>query len=352
MVDKIKVSIVGAPGYVATELLRLLGRRKDIEIVEVVGRSAAGQPLGKVVPSLAPLGLTVKGELENPGAADFVFLSLHAGESARLTAEILERTEHTKIIDMSADFRLRDLEAYEKWYGGRHPAPYLMPGVVYGLPELYRSVYKSSTRIVANPGCYPTCSSLALAPALKSKIVEPHVVINALSGTSGAGRGLKQNLHFAEMHDSSSAYGLDGHRHNVEIEQILSDVHGSPVVAMFVPHLIPVSRGMLATCSAPLKDLWIMENKDPKAAVREMYKQFYAEDEFVRVVDTPPTTKEVFGSNYCYIYPTVDLNSYRLLVVSVLDNLVKGAAGEAVQSMNILAGLPEATGLDGLGLYP
>jgi N-acetyl-gamma-glutamyl-phosphate reductase len=352
MANKIKVSIVGVPGYVASELLRLLGRRKDIEIVELVGRSAAGQPLGKVVPSLAPLNLMVKGELENPGAADFVFLSLHAGESARYAAEIIEKTGHTKVIDMSADFRLRDLESYEKWYGGKHPAPYLMPTVVYGLPELYRSEYKSNIRIVANPGCYPTCSSLGLAPALRSKIIDPHVVINALSGTSGAGRGLKQNLHFSEMHDSSSAYGLDGHRHNVEIEQILSDVSGSPVVAMFVPHLIPLSRGMLATCSAPIKDLWIMENKDPKAAIKELYRQFYAEDEFVQVVDAPPTTKDVMGSNYCFVYPTVDLNSYRLLVVSVVDNMVKGSAGEAIQSMNILAGLPEATGLDMFGMFP
>lgn len=353
---KIKVSIQGVTGYTGVELLRLLAKRPDVELVELVGRSAAGQPLAKTFPSLFPLGLTISPatELERPAAADFVFLALPHHASAETAANILEHAPQTRVIDLSADFRLKDVGTYEKWYG-KHPAAYLLDGAVYGLPELFRSQFSAQTRLVASPGCYPTCSTLALAPALKQPaIIEPDVIIDAKSGTSGAGRGLKQNLHFSEMDESVSAYSLDGHRHQPEIEQVLTHVQGGPVNVLFIPHLIPLTRGMLASCYARLTpDFWSEHGEKGAAlAVRELYQEFYANEPFVRIVDQPPTTKEVLGSNYCFIYPTVDERTRRLVVISVLDNLVKGAAGQAVQSMNCLAGLPETTALDFLPIYP
>ncbi|HEX2915751.1 MAG TPA: N-acetyl-gamma-glutamyl-phosphate reductase [Chloroflexia bacterium] len=356
----LKVSIVGITGYVGSELTRLLGRRPDVELLELVGRSATGQPVEKVFPHLGPLGLTVQEELTAPEKADFVFLALPHHASAETAANILEKAPQTKVIDMSADFRLHKVEVYEKWYGS-HPAPYLLPEAVYGLPELNRSKLNQNVRLVANPGCYPTCSSLGLAPALSQEagqkvMIEPDVIINALSGTSGAGRGLKQNLHFAEMTESTSAYGLDGHRHLPEIEQMLSEVYGEgPVAVQFTPHLVPLSRGMLATSTARLSPAFLDDYgslEEAAKVIKERYRSFYANDSFVRIVDTPPTTKQVYGSNYCFIYPTIDPRTRRLLVISVLDNLVKGAAGEGVQNMNILAGLPETTGLDMLPVYP
>ena len=349
-----KVSIVGVTGYVGAELLRLLGRRPDVELLEVVGRSAAGQPLGKVFPSLAPLGLTVKEELQNPEQADFIFLALPHHASAETAAHLLETAPNTHIIDMSADFRLTDVEVYEKWYG-KHPAPYLLREAVYGLPELYREKLTPATRLVANPGCYPTCSTLGLAPALANGVIERDVIISALSGVSGAGRGVKQNLHFSEMTESTNAYGLDGHRHSPEIIQLLTGVAGAPVKVVFVPHLVPLSRGMLASCYASLTPDFLSKYTDlasQKAAVRDYYQQYYANEPFVRVVDEPPTTKQVQSSNYCFIYPTIEPTTNRLIVISVLDNLTKGAAGGGVQCMNLLAGLPETTGLDMLPVYP
>ncbi|MDB5081604.1 MAG: N-acetyl-gamma-glutamyl-phosphate reductase [Chloroflexi bacterium] len=353
-----KVSIVGITGYVGAELARLLGRRPDVELLEVVGRSAAGQPLSKVFPNLGPLNLTVSGELQRQNEADFIFLALPHHASAETAAAILEQSPSTKVIDMSADFRLRDRATYEKWYGA-HPAAYLLPEAVYGLPEIYRDKINPQTRLIANPGCYPTCSTLALAPALSSRlgqpIIEPDVIINALSGTSGAGRGLKQNLHYPEMTSSTTAYGLEGHRHLPEIEQTLQDIYGSPVSVSFTPHLVPLSRGMLATCYARLSDSFLSAHTDQaeaSRAIREYYREFYANDPFVQVVDESPYTKQVAGSNYCFIYPTVNLAGRRLISVAVVDNLTKGAAGEGIQNMNLLAGLPETTGLDMLGLYP
>lgn len=355
----IKVSIIGVTGYGGGELVRLLGKRPDIKLVELVGRSAAGQPLGAVFPSLAPLGMTLNSgdSLERPEEADFVFLGLPHHTAAEKVAEILERAPHTKVIDLSADFRLRDVATYEEWYG-HHPASYLIREAVYGLPELYRDKLNSDVRLVANPGCYPTCAALALAPALKGEaIIEPDVIINALSGTSGAGREVKPHLHFSEQDGNASAYGLapGGHRHMPEIKQILEDLHSKPVEVLFTPHLMPMTRGMLSTCYARLTSDFLAENRDGKAAnaaLRERYREFYKNDPFVVVSDTPPTTKQTQGSNYCFVYPTADLRTGRLVSIAVLDNLVKGAAGEAVQNMNILAGLPETTGLEMTAVYP
>ena len=350
----LRVSIVGVTGYVGAELVRLLGRRPDVELIEVVGRSAAGQPLGSIFPSLSPLNLTVQAELQAVREADFVFLALPHHASAETAAMILETSPATKVIDMSADFRLRDLATYEKWYGP-HPAPAWLPQAVYGLPEINRDQLTPDVRLIANPGCYPTCATLALAPALAGGLIEPDVIISAMSGVSGAGRSLKQNLHFSEMTASANAYGLDGHRHQPEIAQLLSQIKGEPVSTVFVPHLVPLSRGMLATCYARLTPDFRAAYPDQPTAQAELhrrYEQFYANDPFVIVVDAPPATKQVQGSNYCFVYPTIEAETGRLISIAVLDNLVKGAAGEGVQCMNILAGLAETTGLDGLPVYP
>ncbi len=352
----LKVSIVGVTGYVGAELVRLLGRRPDVRLLEVVGRSAAGQPLGKVFPSLGPLNLTVQEELQDPAAADFIFLALPHHASAQVAADLLEQAPQLRIIDMSADFRLTDLAVYEKWYGP-HPAPYLLKEAVYGLPEINRNRLTTSTRLVANPGCYPTCSTLAVAPALAGvdPIIEPDIIVSALSGVSGAGRGVKQNLHFTEMTESANAYALEGHRHTPELNQLLNQIKGGPVSLVFIPHLIPLSRGMLATCYAPLSASFQAQYAsltEQKKALREAYSQYYQAEPFVRVVDEPPTTKQVQGSNYCFVYPTIEPTTHRLVAVAVLDNLVKGAAGAGVQNMNLLAGLPETTGLDMLPVYP
>jgi N-acetyl-gamma-glutamyl-phosphate reductase len=356
----IKVSIVGITGYVGAELTRLLGRRADVQFVEMVGRSAAGQPLGKIFPHLAPLGLSVIEELQRPQDADFVFLALPHHASAETAAAILETAPNTKIIDMSADLRLKDVATYETWYG-KHPAAYLIPEAAYGIPELNRDKLHPGVRLVANPGCHPTCSALALAPALTTRdgggaIIEPDVIINSLSGTSGAGRGVRQDLHFSEMTESATAYGITGHRHQPEIAQQLSELYGSVVSVTFMPHLLPLSRGMFATCYARLSPEFLsLIGNDPanvRKALLERWTDFYKNDPFVRIVDAPPTTKQVQGSNYCYVHPTFDQRTGRLVTFSALDNLVKGAAGEGVQNMNILAGLPETTGLDMLAVYP
>ncbi len=355
----IKVSIVGITGYVGAELARLLGRRADVQLVEVIGRSAAGQTLAKVFPHLGPLDIIIQEELRHPEQADFVFLALPHHASAETAAAILEKAPNTKVIDMSADFRLKDVAIYEQWYG-HHPASYLLKEAVYGLPELNRAAFTPTTRLVANPGCFPTCSSLALAPALSSKmggpIIEPDVIISALTGVSGGGRGLKQGFHFSEMNESVSAYSLDGHRHLPETAQMLAQVYGGAVEVTFIPHLVPLTRGMLATCYARFTpDFWASYKANPaelKTVLPQRYREFYANDPFIRIVDEPPTTKQVQASNYCYIYPSFDPRTGRLVVVSVIDNLVKGAAGAGVQNMNLLAGLPESFGLDMLPVYP
>ncbi len=354
----LKVSIIGVTGYGGGELVRLLGKRPDVQLLELVGRSAAGQLLGSVFPSLAPLGLKLNPgeELERPEEADFVFLALPHHASAEKAAAILEKAPGTRIIDLSADFRLRDLATYEEWYG-KHHAPYLLKEAVYGLPELYRDQLTSQVRLVANPGCYPTCAALALAPALKGGFIEPDVIIAALSGASGAGREVKPNLHFSELNENASAYNFppSGHRHSPEISQILEDMYGGPVQVLFTPHLVPLTRGMLATCYARLTPDFLSRfnnSKDASTALREKYREFYQNDPFVEVVENLPSTKQVLGSNYCFVNPTADLKTGRLVVVAVVDNLVKGAAGEAIQNMNILAGLPEVTGLEMTAVYP
>ena len=342
-----KVGIINVTGYAGAEVARILSRHKEVEITCVTGRSGAGKNLGDIFPHLSNLDMEISPDLDK--SVDFVFSALPHAASAEALKEAV--SSGIKGVDISADFRIRDLNTYSEWYDVEHPCPELMESSVYGLPELHRSEIKDC-QIAANPGCYPTASILGLAPALEAGIIEPEVIVDAKSGVSGAGRSLSLKIHYSEVNENISAYGLDGHRHMPEISQELDLLSAQHVNLTFLPHLIPMTRGILASCYAPLKDNYIANTSDLKSAVKALYKDFYKDEKFTHVVDTPPMTKHTLGSNDCIIYPTVDIRAGRLMVVSCIDNLVKGAAGQAIQNMNIMCGMPEDSGLNQLAIYP
>lgn len=340
-------------GYAGAELARLLYSHPEAELVSVSGRSAAGKPLADVFPHLACYDLAIGEEI---GDVEFVFSALPHAASAEAVAPLARGG--VPVVDISADFRLRDPGEYAEWYGIEHPAPDLLPRAAYGLTELNREAVRTS-KLVANPGCYPESALLALAPAVKAGIIGPEIIVDSKSGVSGAGRGLARDTHFSEASESVSAYGLDGHRHLPEIVQELALMwppaeSPQPTIprVTFTPHLIPMTRGLLSTCYAPLLPARLPPDEAAKGAVRDLYRDFYAGESFVRVVDAPPATKQTRGNNMCLLYPTVDVRSERLVVVSVLDNLVKGAAGQAIQNMNAMLGLAETMGLDAPAVYP
>jgi N-acetyl-gamma-glutamyl-phosphate reductase len=256
-----------------------------------------------------------------------------------------------KVVDISADFRLKDAKAYKAWYGFVHPAPRLLSRAVYGLTELYREQV-ASAQLVANPGCYPTGAILALAPAVKEGIIEPDIIIDSKSGISGAGRSLSLQTHFSEVNEDAAAYALAGHRHLPEIVQEINLLGFKSPSVTFVPHLIPMTRGILTTAYAPLISGKISADEKGEKKLRQLYLDFYKGEPFVRIAASPPHTKHTWGSNLCLIYPTIDQRTGRLVVISCLDNLVKGAAGQAIQNMNLMLGLPETTGLEALAVYP
>jgi N-acetyl-gamma-glutamyl-phosphate reductase len=351
----ISVSIVNVTSYTALELLRLVSLHPQFAVTSVTARSAVGKRLGEVFPQFhATSNAQVDPRLvitEEPGQTDLAFVCLPHAAAAESVVTLLERG--TRVVDLSADFRLRDFALYEEWYKHTHPAPALLETAVYGLCERYRVSIEGAS-LVANPGCYATAAILALIPALATGIIGPDVIIDAKSGISGAGRSLTAGTHYAESNEDVSAYSLDGHRHLPEIMQELAAVAhagGHPVHALrltFVPHLVPMTRGILATCYADLNQ----ERVSTTAELRSLYEEFYAGEPFVRVADQPPHTKWTYGSNLCFIYPMVDARTRRLLVISCLDNLVKGAAGQAIQNANRLFGFPETTGLPAVPLYP
>ncbi len=368
----IKVGIINVTGYAGAELARLLYSHPEARLTSITGRSEAGKPLAAVFPHLACYDLTITAEVD--GDIDFAFCALPHAASAEAVAPLVRGG--LPVVDISADFRLRDADEYAEWYGGRHPAPDLLPQAAYGLTELNRDAVRKS-KLIANPGCYPESALLALAPAVKAGVVCPDIIVDSKSGVSGAGRGLALNTHFGEAGESVSAYGLGGHRHLPEIVQELAamwPVSEAEVPAQvrrtrqvwpaegprpsrrprvtFTPHLIPMTRGILSTCYAPLAPGQLPSGAAGGQALRDLYRDFYAGEPFVRVVDAPPATKQTRGSNMCLVYPTVDLRTERLVVVSVLDNLVKGAAGQAIQNMNAMLGLPETMGLDAPAVYP
>ena len=335
----VRAAIVGASGYAGGELIRLLAGHPSVEIASVHARERGGVAVAGELPHLAPLGLTFSdGE---PGDVDVAFLALPHGASAPLAARLLARG--VTVIDIGADFRLRDADAYATWYGAHHPHPELLADAVYGLTEWSRDRL-AGARLIANPGCYPTASLLALLPLAQCGAIDGELIVDAKSGISGAGRSAGADYLFTELTESTRAYGLGGHRHRPEIEQGLAAA-GASVPVTFVPHLVPQSRGLLATCYVTLgEDL----DDDRLTAI---FRDAYDTEPFVHVADAPPATKQATGSNHAFVHAR-RVAERRAVVVSVIDNLGKGAAGQAVQNMNVALGLDETAGLTGVGLHP
>ena len=348
----ITVSIVNVTSYTGLELLRLLAQHPQFKVTSATARSAAGKRLDEVFPQLRSRMYTQMVITEEAEQTDLAFVCLPHAAAAESVVKLLERG--TKVVDLSADFRLRDAALYEEWYQHTHPAPALLETAVYGLCERYRAAIEGAA-LVANPGCYATAALLGLLPALAMGISGHDVIIDGKSGISGAGRSLTLGTHYAEANEDVSAYSLTGHRHLAEITQeleaaTLAGGHpiNRPLRITFIPHLVPMTRGILATCYADLNE----ERASTTAEVRALYAEYYAHEPFVEIVDQPPHTKWTYGSNHCLIYPMVDTRTSRLLVISCLDNLVKGAAGQAIQNANLLYGLPETTGLPPVSVYP
>ena len=336
------VAIVGVTGYAGGELARILLRHPEVRLVAAVARSKQGVPLRDVQPHLhdAPASLVVGSDV---GDAELVFTALPAGEAAKLAPAWIR--EGRRVVDIGSDFRLRDPAAYERWYGYTHPAPDLLRTSVYGITEFARDRLRAA-RLVANPGCYPTATLLALGPAAKHGLIGADVIVDAKSGVSGAGHDLDEAYLYGTIDESVRTYGVPTHRHTPEIAQGIADLGLAGPRLTFAPHLVPMTRGLMATCYATLRD------GITAAAVAEAYSTEYAKEPFVRVMPSFPATKATLGSNWCLVHATVDEANARLVAVGVLDNLVKGAAGSAVQNMNVMLGLPETTGLASLPLWP
>ncbi|MGI6168846.1 MAG: N-acetyl-gamma-glutamyl-phosphate reductase [Christensenellales bacterium] len=333
----IHASVLGATGYAGAELVRLLCGHKDVVLTHLYSKSYAGKSMSDIYPSFEGTSLPLLEQVDILSAAkdsDVVFTSLPHGTSSELIPSLYK--QGVKVVDLSGDFRYRCAETYEQWYNTPHPAPELLKQSVYGLPELHREAIKKS-RLVGNPGCYTTCAILALAPLLRAGLIEKKgIIIDAKSGTSGAGRSASLPFSFCEVNESFKAYKVAAHRHTSEIEQELSVVAGEEVLVSFTPHLLPIQRGILSTIYADYKG----------GDLSACYEAFYQHEPFVKVSSTLPELKQVVGSNFCKIGFVVDERLGRVIIISVLDNLVKGAAGQAIQNMNLLFGLDETTGLN------
>jgi N-acetyl-gamma-glutamyl-phosphate reductase len=341
-----KAGIVGASGYTGAELLRLLAGHPTFEVAVVTAQRNAGHAVGAHTPSLAAAYPGLAYEENDPDlldGLDIVFCALPHGESQRLVPELRGRVG--LIVDLAADFRLQDPSLYPAWYGEEHAAPELLAGSVYGLPELFRSPLAGAT-LVAAAGCYPTAAGLALAPLVRRGLLEPDgIVVDAASGVSGAGRGTKESLHFGTVDEDFTAYGLLTHRHTPEMEQIL----GAGAAVLFTPHLAPMVRGILATCyGRPPGDRATLSTTEVMDALHEAYD----DEPFVVVRDDPPSTKATAGSNAAHVTARVDPRTGWVVALCALDNLVKGASGQAIQCANAALGLPETAGLPLAGLFP
>ena len=344
----IRAGILNVTGYVGAELARLLAEHPEVTVASVTGRSEAGKRLPEVFPHLWPLDLPIT---EEPGDVDVVVSALPHAAAAETLAPYI--ASGLPVIDCSADFRLHDADTYAQWYG-QHPQPQYLDRATYGLPELHREAIRES-RLVAVPGCYPTAAILTLAPLVAGGLIEPDIVVDAKSGVSGAGRTVKLSSHFSEVDGNLSAYGLEGHRHQPEIVQELSALaaEGEAPSVTFVPHLIPMTRGLLVTAHARFRAGAVPEGREAaQAALADRYQEFYAAHPFVHVAAAAPSTKETVGSNACLVYPSIDAITGRCVAIGCLDNLVKGAAGAAVQCLNLMFGIEETAGLPSIGLYP
>ncbi len=337
-----RVGIVGATGYAGLELLRLAGSHPDFEVVVATGERHAGQRVAHFAPALAalyPSLVFAPHDRLGDAAPELVFVALPHGQSQTIVADMVARG--VAVVDLGADFRLKDAATYTQWYGESHRAPELLGRAVYGLVERHRHEL-AGARLIASPGCYPTATALAVGPFVDHGVVEASsVVVNALSGASGAGRSPSDRLHFARLAGNAEAYAVTTHRHTPEMEAEL----GVPV--LFTPHLVPVSRGMLVSAYARL-----VSRDTTSDDVLALLRRVYRDDPFVVVSDEPPTLKDPLGSNLCFVSARVDPRTGWLIAMSSLDNLIKGAAGQAIQAWNVASGRPETTGLPRSGVTP
>jgi N-acetyl-gamma-glutamyl-phosphate reductase len=345
----IKIAIAGATGYTGSELLRLLYHHPETDVIKITSEQNAGSPLSSVFPQFGDL-FNLTYEPLNPESlahhADLVFLALPHTLSMKAVSGLI--THGIPLIDLSADFRLNNPALYKTWYNVEHTSPDLLGQSVYGLTELNRDAV-ARTKLLANPGCYPTCALLGLAPLLKEKVIQlENIVVDAKSGVTGAGKTHRSHLHFPEANEALMAYRVGDHPHTPEIEQEISRLAGREVKINFTPHLVPMNRGILCTSYGLLKK---------KCSTKELvgnYKAFYKDEPFVRILPAGslPNTRDVRGTNRCDIGIKADDRTGKVIVISVIDNLVKGAAGQAIQNMNLMMGIEESTGLNLPPLVP
>ena len=337
---KIKVGVIGATGYAGAELVRLLVNHPNVELKAVASVSYDGQDLSDIYPNLKSIApMTLEAPEDIIPECDIVFASVPHGVSEELAVKCM--ADNVVLIDLGADFRLHEESDYKKWYGKEYKHPELHLKAVYSIPELHREKV-GEAMVIGNPGCYPTSISLGLMPAIRAGIIDTsHVIIDSKSGVTGAGRGLTQGTHFPDTNEAFAAYKAGCHRHTPEIEQTLSELAGEDVKVTFVPHLLPVNRGIVSTIYAELKAETSMEE------VYQQYCSFYGQEQFVRVMPLGSfaNLKNVTFSNMCDISLHMDTRTNRLIIVSTIDNMIKGAAGQAIQNMNLICGLPENTGL-------
>ena len=351
MPDKAKIGVLGASGYTGAELVRLLLRHPRVEIALLTADRRAGKTMADVFPQFAPYALPTLTSVEEADwpalGLDLAFCALPHGTTQKVIKDLMARAPRTKVVDLSADFRLADPAAYARWYGHEHFAPELQQGAVYGLTEIYRDKIKVA-RLVANPGCYTTCAELALIPLLKAKAIDPdEIVIDAKSGMTGAGRAAKEEMLFSEVSEGIHAYGVGRHRHMAELDQEFSLAAGRDVVVTFTPHLVPMNRGILST-------IYVRGVKASPQDLHALLLKSYAKEPFVHVLPfgTVPQTRHVRGSNMTFIGVAADRIAGRAIIGAALDNLTKGASGQAVQNMNLMLGFPETMGLEQVALFP
>ena len=352
MARKAKIAVLGASGYTGAELLRLLISHPRVEIALVTADRKAGQEIGAVFPQFAqralPKLLAIDAVDWADAGLDLAFCALPHATTQKVIQKLLAAAPSTKVADLSADFRLADPAAYARWYGHEHFAPELQQEAVYGLVEIYRREIRKA-RLVAIPGCYPTCAQLPLIPLLKAKAVDPdEIVIDAKSGMTGAGRSLKEEMIFSEVAEGIHAYAVGGHRHTAELDQEFSKAAGREVMATFTPHLMPMNRGLLST-------IYVRGRRGRTAEdLHDILARAYAKEPFVHVLPfgQTPQTRHVRGSNITGIGVAKDRIAGRAIIVAALDNLTKGASGQAVQAMNLMLGFPETLGLEQTALFP
>ncbi|MBN7814898.1 N-acetyl-gamma-glutamyl-phosphate reductase [Algoriphagus pacificus] len=343
---KLKVAIVGASGFTGSELARLLLNHPTVEISMITSESHVGKPFSDLHPQFfdrldIPLA---SAEEVSKQSLDVIFLALPHGVSMDFVSKW--KDSGAKIIDLSGDFRLSSKEVYEEWYQKKHTYPEGFESAVYGLPELFAEKIKSA-KLIANPGCYPTASILSLAPLFAKKLIqEDSVVIDAKSGLTGAGIKANATTHFSNVNENFKAYGIAGHRHTIEIEEQLGSLAGSEAIVQFTPHLLPVDRGILVTAYAKVKGAMDQDS------LTKIYREFYQDKPFVRLRNQAPGIKDVRGSHYCDVFPVWDQRTKRVIVISAIDNLLKGAASQAVHNMNLMFDLPESEGLTQIPLKP